>query len=145
MVIDNLERLNNALLDAGAEDEQLDVCTDFEWRVLSHYHPIRQVVESELDVPACHLSYCKALIAVLWYDCQQHPKQLLVNKNDLSLARALLGAQKLREANERLEESKKPHTTHEKKPPTVEEVTALLDGLDPAVIATILANHSKKE
>jgi len=145
MVIDNLERLNNALLDAGAEDEQLDVCSAVEYHILKHYTHIKQTLEDVVDLPACHISYIMALHVVLWYDCQHHPKQLLVNKHDLHLARSLHGAELLREANEKLAESKKPRVVREKKPVTVEEVTALLDGLDSAVIASIMAKHTKKE
>ena len=147
MVIDNIERLNKVLVKHGFDVEQFDVCTPIEHTILKSYNAIRKrtayVPVDTSDTPDD--IYISSLINVLFHDTRSNPKQELVNKGDLHLARSLFGAEKLKEANEKLAESKKPRAVREKKPVTVEDVTALLDGLDPAVIASIMAKHTKKE
>ena len=147
MVIDNLERLNKAFISMDTPDLQLDVCSPIEYSILKHYTTITGIVDYvyiSLQRPP-DIIYTQCLTNVLFHDTRANPKQELVCKQELSLARSLHGAELLREANEKLAESKKPRKVRDKKPVTVEDVTALLDGLDPAVIASIMAKHTKKE
>ena len=148
MVIDNLERLNKALHFVDSTDEQLDVCTPIESRILQKYTPI-DIITSYVRVDLrsnSDIIYIQSLINVLFHDTRANPTQALVNKHQLHLARSLHGAELLREANEVLAKSKEAkHTQRTKKPVSKESVSAMLDGLDPEVLATILANHAKKE